>query len=185
MSVEDKAARDFIVDLNQRMIVLEDRLDTHALHTLNPIVKVAPAGPFWMPMPTYAKDGDSGMDLRAAVSSSIHMWGASKGIDRLTFPTGIAVEIPEGYEGQVRPRSGLARKYGLTVVNSPGTIDHTYRGEIKICLALIGSQSLLITPGMRIAQLVIAPVAKAITVPSLELGSTDRGADGFGSTGVK
>lgn len=101
------------------------------------------------------------------------------------IPTGIAVSIAEGYEGQVRPRSGLACKHGVTVVNAPGTIDADYRGEIRVGLINLGSEPFELTSAMRIAQLVIAPVASAQVAVVDELDETIRGADGFGSTGLK
>ncbi|MGA7186461.1 MAG: dUTP diphosphatase, partial [Pseudolabrys sp.] len=98
-------------------------------------------------------------------------------------PTGIAIALPEGYEAQVRPRSGLAARHGLTVLNSPGTIDADYRGEIRVLLANLGSAAVTITRGMRVAQMVIAPVVRADIVEVASLDNTKRGSGGFGSTG--
>jgi dUTP pyrophosphatase len=100
-------------------------------------------------------------------------------------PTGIAVAIPPGHEGQVRPRSGLATRHGLTVVNAPGTIDADYRGELKVALINLGTEPFVITHGMRIAQMVVAPVARVVVRRVEHLDATDRGQGGFGSTGVR
>jgi dUTP pyrophosphatase len=104
--------------------------------------------------------------------------------DRAVVPTGLVLEIPDGYDGQVRPRSGLAIRHGLTVVNAPGTIDSDYRGELKILMVNLGSEPATIGRGERIAQLVIAPVTRAVFVESAELSPSERGDGGFGSTGV-
>lgn len=103
---------------------------------------------------------------------------------RELVPTGFAIELPDGYEAQVRPRSGLAAKHGLTVLNSPGTIDSDYRGEIGVILINLGSEPFTVTRGLRIAQLVIAPVSRCELVEIAVLGETERGAGGFGSTGM-
>lgn len=129
--------------------------------------------------PTHMSAGAAGMDLFAALESAIILRPG----DRRLIPTGIALEIPPGYEGQIRPRSGWAAKYGVTVLNSPGTIDSDYRGEVGVLLVHHGDQSLTILPGDRIAQLVIAAVAPVQLELSLELSSTGRGSSGFGSTG--
>jgi len=104
--------------------------------------------------------------------------------DRVAVPTGLVLEIPEGYEGQVRPRSGLAIKAGLTVVNAPGTIDSDYRGELKVLLVNLGSEAVSIGRGDRIAQLLVAPVTRASFIESEDLSVSERGEGGFGSTGV-
>ena len=130
-----------------------------------------------LPLPSYASAGAAGMDVVAAESRTLEP-GA-----RHAVPTGFAIAIPEGYEVQVRPRSGLALKNGITCLNTPGTIDSDYRGEVKIILANLGSDPFEIVRGERIAQLVPAPVLKANFGEVTALDPTDRGAGGFGSTG--
>lgn len=130
-------------------------------------------------VPEYATEGAAGADLRAFLSESLVLPPGG----RAAVPTGLRIEVPSGYEAQVRPRSGLALKKGITCLNSPGTVDSDYRGEVKVILANLGSESVTIESGDRIAQLVIAPVARAAFVSSASLGSTDRGSGGFGSTG--
>lgn len=130
--------------------------------------------------PHYATEHASGADLKADLSSPITL----KPGDRFMIPTGIHMAIPPGWEGQVRPRSGLANKKGLTVLNSPGTIDADYRGEIKVILVNLGCETVTIEPGERIAQLIIAEVSAADFRITEELPSTDRGSGGFGSTGT-
>ncbi len=130
-------------------------------------------------LPSYATDGSAGLDLRAAVEKPVVL----KPFQRVLIPTGFIFEIPEGYEGQVRPRSGLALKKGVTVLNSPGTIDSDYRGEVKVILINLGQEEVVIERGERIAQLVIAPVTRAELVEVEEVSQTSRGAGGFGSTG--
>ncbi len=132
-------------------------------------------------LPSYATSGSSGMDLRAAVKENIII----KPFETKVIPTNLAVEIPEGYEGQVRPRSGLAAKYFITVLNTPGTIDSDYRGEIKIILTNLGKEDFIVKRGDRIAQLVIVKVEKVDVVESVELNLTNRNQGGFGHTGVK
>ncbi len=133
-----------------------------------------------LPLPTYATDGAAGADLRAAVEFELILGPG----ERTAVPTGLVVEIPAGYEGQVRPRSGLAIRSGLTVVNAPGTIDSDYRGELKVLMVNLGSEAVSIEHGDRIAQLLVAPVTRAVFVESDELSASDRGDGGFGSTGV-
>jgi len=130
-------------------------------------------------IPSYATDRSAGMDLRAAITRPLLL----KPMERAIVPTGFALELPNGYEAQVRPRSGLALKKGLTVLNSPGTIDADYRGEIKVILINLGEEEVLIQRGDRIAQLVIAPVSRVELVEVEELSPTVRGTGGFGSTG--
>lgn len=120
------------------------------------------------------------MDLRAAVSGPVTLAPG----ERAAILTGLIIEIPQGFEGQVRPRSGLALKNGITCLNSPGTIDWDYRGEVKVILANLGSEPFTISRGMRIAQLVIAPVTRVDIREISALTETKRGAGGFGSTGV-
>ena len=123
------------------------------------------------------------MDLRAAVEESAPLEIAPGG--RFAVPTGLIMQIPEGFEGQVRPRSGLALKSGITCLNTPGTIDSDYRGEVKVILANLGAEPFSVTRGMRIAQLVIAPVVQAKISLRDAVDETTRGAGGFGSTGTK
>ena len=131
-------------------------------------------------LPSYATAGAAGMDVEAAVEADIVL---SPGA-RTAVPSGLAMAIPAGFEMQVRPRSGLALKHGVTVANSPGTIDSDYRGELKIMLVNHGEADFTITRGMRIAQLVVAPVSLARLAVADRLETTDRGDGGFGSTGV-
>jgi len=130
-----------------------------------------------LPAPSYASDGAAGLDVVAAEDVTL-----SPG-QRHAVATGFAIAIPEGYEVQVRPRSGLAIKHGITCLNAPGTIDHDYRGEVKVILANLGSDLFEVRRGERIAQLVPAPVLKAEFHEVAELSDTIRGAGGFGSTG--
>ena len=130
-----------------------------------------------LPMPSYATEGAAGLDVVAAEHVLIPPGG------RHAVATGFAIAIPEGYEVQVRPRSGLALKYGVTCLNTPGTIDADYRGEVKIILANLGTTVVELARGERIAQLVPAPVQRAAFVEVAELDETARGAGGFGSTG--
>ena len=132
-------------------------------------------------LPAYATPGAAGCDLRLAVEDELVLVPGG----RTLVPTGIAVAIPAGYEGQVRMRSGLASKLGLTLLNAPGTIDSDYRGEIRLILANLGSEPAILKRGDRIAQLVLAPVAQARFERVAELPSSDRGPEGFGSTGEK
>jgi dUTP pyrophosphatase len=134
-----------------------------------------------LPLPAYQTNDAAGLDLMAAVSDSEPMTLAAG--QYALVPTGLAIALPPGYEAQVRPRSGLAAKHGVTVLNSPGTIDADYRGEIKVILVNHGQAAFVIKRGERIAQMVIAPVVQAALVPVAELSSTHRGAGGFGSTG--
>ncbi len=132
-----------------------------------------------LPLPAYETSGAAGMDLRAAVAEPQLLRAG----ERFLCPTGLRVAIPPGYEGQVRPRSGLALKQGVTCLNSPGTIDSDYRGELKVILANLGAHDIVIDRGERIAQLVFAPVVQATWVQGETLEATQRGAGGFGSTG--
>ena len=134
-----------------------------------------------LPLPTYQSEHAAGLDLLAAVSSTGPVTIAPGA--RALVPTGLAIALPEGYEAQVRPRSGLAARDGLTILNSPGTIDADYRGEIQVLLVNLGSESVVVSRGMRIAQLVIAPVVRAHVVETASLDKTTRGGGGFGSTG--
>ncbi|KQQ73473.1 deoxyuridine 5'-triphosphate nucleotidohydrolase [Rhizobium sp. Leaf321] len=133
-------------------------------------------------LPAYETSGAAGMDLRAAVTDGEPLTIAPG--KRALVPTGLVFEIPAGFEVQIRPRSGLAFKNGITCLNTPGTIDSDYRGEVKVLLINLGDEDFAITRGMRIAQMVIAPVTQARIVEVTEASATARGAGGFGSTGV-
>ncbi len=132
-------------------------------------------------LPAYETIGSAGMDVRAAVSQEDPI--LLQAGERAMIPTGLSVAIPQGYEIQVRPRSGLAAKHGLTCLNTPGTIDSDYRGEIKVILINLGQDAFTIQRGERIAQLVLAPVTQLAWKEVDELDETERGAGGFGSTG--
>jgi dUTP pyrophosphatase len=133
-------------------------------------------------LPAYESAGAAGLDLRAAVADDrpvLILPGR-----RSLVPTGLIMEIPEGFEGQVRPRSGLALKHGITCLNTPGTIDWDYRGEVKVLLVNLGDEDFTVTRGMRIAQLVVAPVTRVAVEERPAAGETRRGGGGFGSTGT-
>jgi len=132
-------------------------------------------------LPSYATEAAAGADLLAAVDAPVTLTPGAFQI----IPTGIAMALPKGFEAQVRPRSGLAAKHGVTVLNSPGTIDSDYRGEVGVVLINHGPEDFVIERGMRIAQLVIAPVSIAEWQDSLSLDDSDRGSGGFGSTGTQ
>lgn len=134
-------------------------------------------------MPTYATFGSAGADLRYdGGKTGVELVVLHPG-ERFLFSTGISLEVPEGFEGQIRPRSGMAVKQGLTVLNTPGTVDSDYRGELKVCLINLGQETVTISPQDRIAQLVIAQAEQVTFVVDHLLSETDRGAGGFGSTG--
>jgi dUTP pyrophosphatase len=130
-------------------------------------------------LPAYASAGAAGADLRAAVTRPLVIGPG----DRVAVPTGLVLEVPKGYEAQVRPRSGLSFKKGVTVVNAPGTIDSDYRGELKILLVNVSPEPVTIERGDRVAQMVIAPVTRVEFTEAGDLSATDRGEGGFGSTG--
>ncbi|MCH9754107.1 MAG: dUTP diphosphatase [Alphaproteobacteria bacterium] len=134
-----------------------------------------------LPTPKYATAGSAGMDLYADTQGSITL---AKG-KKMLISTGISIGLPEKYEAQIRPRSGLAAKNGITVLNTPGTIDSDYTGEIKVILINLSDEDFIIERGMRIAQMIIAPVTTANFIETESLEETDRGTSGFGSTGVK
>jgi dUTP pyrophosphatase len=136
-----------------------------------------------LPLPEYQTAHAAGLDLLAAVPQDAPVTLAPGA--RALIPTGIAIAIPPGSEGQIRPRSGLAARLGVTVLNSPGTIDADYRGEVGVILINLGSEAFTITRGTRIAQLIIAPVARAVLHEVLTLDETQRGSGGFGSTGSR
>ncbi|MBB6413421.1 dUTP diphosphatase [Mesorhizobium sangaii] len=135
-----------------------------------------------LPLPAYESPGAAGLDLRAAVPDDRPLLILPG--KRALVPTGLILEIPEGMEGQVRPRSGLAFKHGLTVLNTPGTIDSDYRGEVKVLLINLGDEDFAVTRGMRIAQIVFAAVTQAAVEERTLAGGTARGSGGFGSTGT-
>ena len=132
------------------------------------------------PLPAYATSASAGIDLRANIDTPITV----KPLENVIVPTGLFMEIPTGYEAQVRPRSGLAAKHGITVLNSPGTIDADYRGEIKVILVNLSKNDFDISNGERIAQLIFAKHEQAVWVESEQLEESERGEGGFGSTGV-
>ncbi len=131
-------------------------------------------------LPERASAGSAGHDLRAAVDSAVVIAPG----ERLLVPTGLLLEIPQGWEAQVRPRSGLALRHGVTLVNTPGTIDSDYRGEVKVLMINLGAESFRVERGDRIAQVVFAPVAEVTLEERSSLGDTSRDAGGFGSTGM-
>ena len=133
------------------------------------------------PLPDYATEGSAGMDLRANIEAPISL----KPLERAMIPTGLSIELPVGFEAQVRPRSGLAAKKGLTCLNSPGTIDSDYRGELKVILVNLSNEIQTIEPTERIAQMVIAKHERVTLIEVEVLTDTVRGAGGFGSTGTK
>ncbi len=132
-------------------------------------------------IPQYMTPGSAGCDIKACLPQNLRIEPGA----RVAVPTGLALAIPSGFEIQVRPRSGLAIKKGLTVINSPGTIDSDYRGEVMVLLINLGKETVELASGERIAQLVLQPVSQIDWKPSQELKSTERGSGGFGSTGVK
>ena len=142
------------------------------------VTRLAGAGD--LPLPEYATAMSAGMDLRAALSEPLEI--ASGG--RALVPTGLAIALPAGYEAQIRPRSGLALKHGVTVLNAPGTVDADYRGEVSVLLANFGAESFTVTRGMRIAQMIIAPFVQVSWEAVETLPESGRGAGGYGSTGT-
>jgi dUTP pyrophosphatase len=142
-------------------------------------IKVLRVGTIQVPLPRYQTRGAAGMDLHAAIAQPLTI----APLARVLVPTGLAIALPPSFEGQVRPRSGLAARTGLTVLNAPGTVDSDFRGEVIVLLVNLSDAAATITPLERIAQLVIAPVARAELVPADELEHTERGQGGYGSTG--
>ena len=132
-------------------------------------------------LPAYETKYAAGLDLRANIEEPITL----APLERALVPTGLMMEIPVGYEGQIRPRSGLAAKHGITVLNAPGTVDADYRGDVKVILVNLSNETFTINPGERIAQIVFAKHEQADLLPALFLSETERGAGGFGSTGKK
>ena len=133
-----------------------------------------------LPLPAYETSGSAGLDLLAAVAGEVSVAPG----ERLLVPCGIAIALPAGHEAQIRPRSGLAAKHGITLLNAPGTIDADYRGEIMVILANLGAEPFIVARGMRIAQMVVAPVSRVVWSAAETLDETARGAGGFGSTGT-
>jgi dUTP pyrophosphatase len=146
---------------------------------MTPTIKIMRLRKHHLPVPAYQSEHAAGMDLMADIEAEFTLDPMS----RVAIPTGFALEIPEGFEGQVRPRSGLAFKEGITVINAPGTIDADYRGEIKVLLVNLGNEPVLLHPGDRVAQLVISPVVRASVEEVDSLEDTTRGDGGFGHTG--
>jgi dUTP pyrophosphatase len=132
-------------------------------------------------LPTYATEGAAGLDLKAALSDPLTLKPGERGI----VPTGLKMAIPQGFEGCVRPRSGLAMKQGLTLTNAPGTIDSDYRGEVKVLVINLGQEPVVLKRGDRIAQLLISPVAQAQIIKVEQVDDTVRGTGGFGHTGIQ
>jgi dUTP pyrophosphatase len=132
-----------------------------------------------LPLPAYATADSAGLDLLAAVATELVLAPGALAV----VPTGLAIALPPGYEAQVRPRSGLAARHGITVVNSPGTVDADYRGEVCVILANLGHAPMTVSRGMRIAQMVVAPVTRIAWAEAEKLPETGRGVGGFGSTG--
>jgi len=142
-------------------------------------VKVVNAGSH--ELPAYATEHSAGLDLRANIAASVTL----KPLQRALISTGLSIELPEGYEAQIRPRSGLAFKHGISIVNSPGTIDADYRGEIKVLLVNLSDADFVVEDGERIAQMVVAKYERVQWQPVQELSETERGTGGYGSTGKK
>lgn len=157
-----------------------DRVIQGVMTSLRVPLRVQKLGPVDVPLPSYQTDRAAGLDLCAALTAPRRIEPGA----RVLVPTGLALAIPDGYEGQVRPRSGLALKHGISVVNSPGTIDADYRGMVQVLLINLGQEPYFVEPLSRIAQLVICPVVRAELELALELDETPRGAGGYGSTGV-
>lgn len=144
-------------------------------------VLVRRVGPVAVPLPSYQTSGAAGADLHAALAEPLTLAPG----ERRLVPTGLELAIPDGYEAQVRPRSGLALRHGIGMVNTPGTIDSDYRGPVGVILVNLGQEPFVVEPLARIAQLVVAPVTRATFTLAEELGETERGSGGFGSTGVQ
>jgi dUTP pyrophosphatase len=143
-------------------------------------LRVKYVGPVDVPPPTYYSKAASGLDLHAAVPSNVTIRPGQREL----IPTGYAIELPAGHEGQVRPRSGLALHHGITVLNAPGTVDEDYRGELGVVLINLGDQPFIVEKGMRVAQLVVAPVARVVVEVVDELSDSLRDRGGYGSTGA-
>lgn len=138
-----------------------------------------------LPLPSYETEGAAGMDLRASLLPEDRVEGiALPSLGRALIPTGLSMAVPEGYEAQLRPRSGLAARHGITLLNTPGTIDSDYRGEVGVLMINLGAETFRIRHGERIAQMVIAPITRVRAQFATELDETSRGGGGFGSTGT-
>ncbi|HEY4102611.1 MAG TPA: dUTP diphosphatase [Polyangiaceae bacterium] len=148
--------------------------------TLRLPLKVQKIGPIAVPLPAYQTPKSAGLDLCAAIAEPKRIEPGARAL----IPTGLAFAIPDGYEGQVRPRSGLALKHGLSIVNTPGTIDSDYRGMVQVVLINLGEEAYLVEPLSRIAQLVVCPIMQAELELVNSLDETSRGSGGYGSTGV-
>lgn len=143
-------------------------------------VKVKRVGSVEVPLPSYQSSGASGLDLHAALPGRVILEPGAREL----VPTGLALEIPPGHEGQIRPRSGLALHHGVTVLNTPGTVDCDFRGEVGIVLVNLGSEDFVVEPGMRVAQLVFCPVVRCALDVVVDLQPTSRADGGYGSTGA-
>ena len=148
---------------------------------MNKVMKIKVVNRGHQPLPAYATEQSAGMDLRANISEPVVL----RPMERRLIPTGLHIALPEGYEAQVRPRSGLALKHGITVLNAPGTIDADYRGEVGVVLVNLSDADFVVNDGERIAQLVIARYEKAAFIEVESLDETERGQGGYGHTGVK
>ena len=146
-----------------------------------PAIKIKIINQSSNPLPEYATTGSSGMDIRANLAGSVTL----KPMERNMIPTGLFIELPDGYEAQIRPRSGMAIKQGITCLNSPGTVDSDYRGELKVILINLSDTAQMINHGDRIAQMIIAKTEKAALVLVEQLSNSQRGEGGFGHTGSK
>ena len=144
------------------------------------VVRLTRVGEVEAPVPAYQTAGSAGVDLAAAVDAPVTINPGQRAL----LPTGFAMAIPQGHEGQIRPRSGLALKHGVTLLNTPGTVDSDYRGEVKVLLINLGQQPFVVRAGDRIAQLIVAPVTQASFELEVSLDETERGEGGYGSTGV-
>lgn len=142
-------------------------------------VEIQRRGTIEVPLPAYQTEGAAGMDLHAAIAEPVEL----RPLERRSIATGLSFAVPPGFEAQVRPRSGLARDHGVTVLNAPGTIDADYRGEVSVVLVNLGAEPFVVAPLSRIAQVVFAAVARAEWTLVEQLGSTERGEGGYGSTG--
>jgi dUTP pyrophosphatase len=150
-------------------------------HTLTVPVRILPHGE-GLPLPDYATAGAAGLDLMAAIPADQSV--VVKKLARALVPAGITLHLPVGFEAQVRPRSGLALNHGITVLNAPGTIDADYRGEIRVLLINLGEDDFVVRRGMRIAQMVVAPVTRVALQQAAQIAGSERGSGGFGSTGT-
>ena len=144
------------------------------------MIEIKVVNPGLQPLPAYATPDSAGMDLRASIDARVEL----QPLQRRLIPTGLRIALPAGYEAQIRPRSGLALKHGITVLNSPGTIDSDYRGEVGVLLCNLSDTPFTVNPGERIAQMVVARYEQAVFVPVDALDTTARGEGGYGHTGI-